>query len=140
MKGLALVGVLAAAAAVPPSSALADWRVGVTLVRADHEDRDYRRESNGAYRYGYDRGWREGSKEGRSDGRRGRDARYWRESDFRDADSGYRHWMGSRAAYRNGYRRGYADGYRREYGAVRPDWRDDDRGRRRERWDDDWRR
>ena len=127
MKRLAMVGVLAvAAAAALPAESRADVRVGVVVVRADH------RGSSSAQRYGYDRGWKEGAREGRSDARRGRDARYWREGDFRDADSGYRHWMGPHSAYVNGYRQGYAAGYRHEYAASRPGWRD-----RRDRRDDE---
>jgi hypothetical protein len=91
--------------------------------RGDYaRDRDYGREGP-AFRYGFDRGWREGSEEGGKDGRRGKDPRYWRESEFRDADRGYKRWMGPRRDYSSGFREGYRDGYRRAYAASRPGWR-----------------
>jgi hypothetical protein len=73
---------------------------------------------------GYDRGWREGSEEGHRDGRRSRDPRFWREGDYRDADDGYKRWMGPRWDYSAGFRQGYEAGYRRAYAAARPGWRD----------------
>ncbi len=135
MKGLAMAGILAAAAFVAlPQEARADWRLKVTVgsdgagpVLGYAADRDWR--GGPAFRYGYDRGWREGSEEGHKDGRRRRDPRYWREGDFRDGDAGYKHWMGPRPEYVRGYREGYAAGYRRAYSAARPAWRDGDRDR-----------
>ncbi len=137
MKGLAMAGILAAAAVVAlPQQARAGLRVRVTVGNGWHSagpvlgyasDRDWR--GGPAFRYGYDRGWREGSEEGHKDGRRRRDPRYWREGDFRDGDSGYKHWMGPRPEYVRGYRDGYAAGYRRAYTAARPGWRDYDRDR-----------
>jgi hypothetical protein len=128
MKELAMAGILAAAAALAlPAETRADWRVGVAIGRSDREfrgPRDGWRGGDSAARYGYDRGWREGSREGRRDGRRSRDPRYWREGDFRDADDGFKRWMGSRREYMRGYRDGYSQGYRRAYASARPGWRD----------------
>ena len=142
MKRLAMAGVLAAAAwATLPVEANAGWGIGV-VIGGDH-GRGPRYEERGgqAARYGYDRGWREGSEEGHRDGRNRRDARFWRDDDFRDADNGYRRWMGPRREYAAGYRRGFAAGYRRAYAASRPGGRygdrdrDDRRYRDRDRWD-----
>lgn len=88
-----------------------------------------------AFRYGYDRGWREGAEEGRHDARKRRDPRYWREREFRDADRGYKRWMGPRWDYAAGFRRGYEEGYRRAYAASRPG-RYDRRYDRRRPYDD----
>jgi hypothetical protein len=93
-----------------------------------------------AFRYGYDRGWREGSEEGHRDGRKRRDPRFWREGEYRDADRGYRRWMGPRWDYEGGFREGYEAGYRRAYAATRPGWRDRGRGRDRDRYGDGYRR
>jgi hypothetical protein len=132
MKRLTMAGVLAlaAVAALPLPARAADWR-----------------DASSAFRYGYDRGWRDGTEEGHRDGRRARDPRYWREDDFRDADSAYRRWMGPRVDYVKGYREGYGKGYRRAYAAARPEWRDRDwdrdrgsdrdRDDQRRRWSDD---
>jgi hypothetical protein len=160
MKRLAMAGVVAVAAvmALPLESRAADWGVRVALGRDDrewHGPRGDWRGADPAFRHGYDRGWRNGTDEGHTDGRRSRDPRFWREDDFRDADSGYKRWMGPRSDFVRGYREGYATGYRRAYAAARPGWRDRgwdrDRGRSddRGRWndggawrkrDDDWRR
>jgi len=108
---------------------------GTGLAGEARADRDYRGGYDGryeergyggqgaAFRYGYDRGWREGSEEGHNDARRSRDPRYWREGEFRDADRGYKGWMGPRWDYSNGFRDGYRAGYRRAYASARPDWR-----------------
>jgi hypothetical protein len=118
--------VLAGAAAVLPAEPRADWR-GPSGARVDF-GRGFR--SGGpAFRYGYDRGWREGSDEGHRDGRRRRDPRYWREGEYRDADRGYKRWMGPRWDYAAGFREGYEAGYRRAYAAVCPGGRDRGRGR-----------
>jgi len=126
--------VVAGAIAAVPADSHADWRVSVG-VRADygHGIRD----GGPAFRYGYDRGWREGSEEGHNDGRRSRDPRFWREGEYRDADRGYKRWMGPRWDYAAGFREGYQAGYRRAYAAARPGWRerDRDRGRGRDRWE-----
>ena len=142
----AAVAVMALAAAAAASEARADWRVGgIVVIRGgyDHGYRgggyDGRHREGPAYRYGFDRGWREGSDEGYRDGRRNHDPRYWREGEFRDADRGYRGWMGPRWDYQNGFRSGYRAGYRRAFAAACPSWRGrcerygwgdaDDRGR-----------
>src|SRR5512141_2834374 len=123
-----------AAAAGLASEARADWRVGGVVVIRSDRDGDYRGGRDGrydrgncrqgpAFRYGFDRGWREGSDEGYRDGRRAQDPRYWREGEFRDADRGYKGWMGARWDYSNGFREGYRAGYRRAYASARPRWR-----------------
>jgi hypothetical protein len=123
MKRLWIVGLLVTgAAAVTPAPARADWRVTLSV---SHE-----RGTGPAFRYGYDRGWREGSDEGYRDGRRSRDPRFWRDSEYRNGDCGYKRWMGPRWDYVAGFRQGYAAGYRRAFAAARPGWRD--RGRDRE--------
>jgi hypothetical protein len=146
MKRFWIVGmVVAGAMAARPGESRADWRVSLGVnVDYDHGPRD----GGPAFRYGYDRGWREGSEEGHSDGRRSRDPRYWRGGEYRDADRGYKRWMGPRWEYAAGFREGYQAGYRRAYAAARPGWRDHDRYRSddwyrrddRYRRDDDWRR
>ncbi len=149
----AAVAVMALAAAAAASEARADWRVGGIVVIRSGDDHGYRgghdgrRREGPAYRYGFDRGWREGSDEGYRDGRRNRDPRYWREGEFRDADRGYKGWMGPRWDYQNGFRAGYRAGYRRAFAAACPSWRGrwdrfgwgdaDDRGRYDERPRDD---
>jgi len=134
MKRLLVAGMLVAgAAAVWPQASAADWRGGAPLVMSH----DYgSRRAGPAFRYGYDRGWREGSEEGHRDGRRRRDARFWRDDEYRDGDRGYKGWMGPRWDYAAGFRQGYESGYRRAYAAARPAGRG--------RWDDrrsdhDWR-
>ena len=66
-------------------------------------------------RYGYDRGNREGASDGYRDGERGHRFELYREGDYRDADKGYKGWMGPRWEYAHGYRRGFEEGYRRAY-------------------------
>jgi hypothetical protein len=141
MKRFWIAGlVVAGAIAAMPAEARADWRVSVG-VGADYGRGP--RDGGPAFRYGYDRGWREGSEEGHNDGRRRRDPRFWREGEFRDADRGYKRWMGPRWDYAAGFREGYQAGYRRAYAAARPDrrGRDRDRGEReRYQYDDRYRR
>ena len=131
MKRLVIAGLLVAgAAAAWPQAAAADGRVAVGFgVSYDRGPRG----AGPAFRYGYDRGWREGSEEGHRDGRRCRDARFWRDGEYRGGDRGYKRWMGPRWDYTAGFRAGYEAGYRRAYAASRPRWRDHGR----ERWDDD---
>ncbi len=138
MRALAMAGILAAAAAsiLAPEARAADFSVRVVIAGGRPAERAPRgdwRDTGPAFRYGYDRGWRDGTAEGHRDGRRARAPRYWREDDFRDADAGYRRWMGPRHEYVTGYRRGYESGYRRAYAAARPEWRDRDGGRHAER-------
>jgi hypothetical protein len=140
MKRLWMAGLLVAgAAAVLPAEARADWHVTVG-VGADYGPR----RGGPAFRHGYDRGWREGSEEGHRDGRGSHDRSFWREGEYRDADSGYKRWMGPRWDYQAGFREGYEAGYRRAYAAARPGWHGNDRDRYRSddryRRDDDWRR
>jgi len=130
---VAVVAATVAIAAAVANDARADWHVGGVVVVRNDRDGGYRGGDAGryddryrgapAYRYGFDRGWREGSEEGRNDGRRGHDPRYWRESEFRDADRGYKGWMGPRWDYSNGFRAGYRAGYRRAFASARPGWR-----------------
>ena len=139
MKELAMAGILAAATVVAlPAETRADWRVGIVIGQGDRDYREARdgwRGGTSAARYGYDRGWRDGSREGNRDGYRSRDPRYWREGDFRDADDGYKRWMGPRREYMRAYRDGYAQGYRRAYAAARPSR---DRGYARNRYPRDY--
>lgn len=132
MKRLALAGVvMVAGIAAAPNARAGDLRFSGGIVINAGGDRgydDHWRGGNQAFRYGYDRGWRDGSDEGNHDGRKHRDPRYWREGEFRDADRGYKGWMGPRWDYTRGFREGYAAGYRRAYAASRP-WQD------RDRWD-----
>ena len=46
-----------------------------------------------------------------------------RDGDFRDADDGYKGWMGSRHVYASGFQRGFAEGYRRAFEQGRRDRR-----------------
>ena len=129
MKRLLVAGMLVAgAAAVWPQASAADWRGGVGLEVSRERGL---RGAGPAFRYGYDRGWREGSEEGHRDGRRRRDARFWRDDEYRDGDRGYKGWMGPRWDYAAGFRQGYESGYRRAYAAARPGGRGrgDDRDR-----------
>jgi hypothetical protein len=96
----------------------------------------------GADRYGYDRGYREGAEKGFKAGRRGKRFEFWRDGDYRDADDGYKRWMGPRWAYEDAFRRGYEAGYRRGYSNGLRErggrWYDHDRdGYDRDRWDRD---
>jgi hypothetical protein len=135
----AAIAVMALAATAVASEARAGLRIGGVVVIRTDRDHGGRYREGPAYRYGFDRGWREGSDEGYKDGRRGHDPRYWREGEFRDADRGYRGWMGPRWDYQNGFRAGYRGGYRRAFAAACPSWRGrwerygwgdaDDRGR-----------
>lgn len=135
MKELAMAGLLAAAALVAlPAETRADWRFGGGVVVGRDE---WRGRDGNAFRYGYERGWREGSEEGHNDGRKNRDPRFWRDSDYRDGDEGYKRWMGPKYEYVAGFRRGYESGYRKAYASARPRWRDSDRWGREPRRD--WR-
>ena len=127
MKRLAMAGVLmVAGAAALPTNAQAGVRVSGGVVITVRDDRGYgdSRGGGAAFRYGYDRGWREGSDEGYRDGRRNRDPHYWRDGDFRNADRGYKGWMGARWEYTRGFRDGFESGYRRAYASARPSWND----------------
>ncbi len=143
MKRLAMAATVAmAATALPLTASAADFGVRVVIGGGDGVLVGDWRGARSAFRYGYDRGWREGTEEGHRDGSRLRDRRFWRDDDFRDADAGYRFWMGRRDDYVRGFRDGYATGYRRAYAAARPGWgdRDWERDRRDRRdWDRrDW--
>lgn len=138
---LVLAGLLTA-----PAVARADTHVGIGIVVGGGH-----RDSRGAFQAGFDRGRAEGAERGYRDGRRGRVANFWHDSAYRDADRGYRGWMGPRWDYEAGYRRGFEAGYRQACASARQGWRDgrwdrDDRYRGDERIyeeprrDDDWRR
>jgi hypothetical protein len=127
MAGVLGVGMIAAL----PAEARADVRVAVGIVIGGHDERGPRHsprrawhDTGPAWRYGYDRGWRDGSEDGHEDARKRRGADPGRHGDFRDADNGYKRWMGSRREFSDGYREGFAAGYRRAYVAARPSWRD----------------
>jgi hypothetical protein len=99
-----------------------------TYVAAGNGSRD-------ASRYGYERGQREGTERGYDDGRKGRRFDIVRDADYRDADDGYKGWMGSRRAYADAFQRGFAEGYRRSFERGREDRRN--RDDRRRGYDDD---
>lgn len=142
-------GVLASTAtwALPaPSTAGVRVNVGISVAAPAYGYRDgrygYDRGSRDAGRYGYERGLREGTSEGYKDGRKGRRFDYARDGDYRDADDGYKGWMGPRQVYARGFRRGFEEGYRRAYEQGRRERRDDrgydyDRNRDRDRYDRD---
>jgi len=91
----------------------ADVRVAVGIrIGPDHPDYRYYR---GTFRYGFDRGFDEGLREGERDARRHERFEFRDEGRFRDADRGYKGWMGPRFQYERGYRSGFADGYARAY-------------------------
>ncbi len=123
-----------------PAAAKAETHVGIGIVVGGRYD------SRDAFRYGLERGRREGAEHGYRDGRRNRGFDFWRDSEYRDGDRGYKRWMGPRWDYAAGYRQGYAAGYRQAYASARPGWRDrndrdrdDDRYRGDRRYDRDWR-
>ena len=87
-----------------------------------------------ASRFGFDRGYREGAENGYEDGRKGRRFEMRDDGDYRDADDGYKGWMGHRREYERSFRRGFETGYRRAYGEGARDRRD-----RRYRYDNQWR-
>jgi hypothetical protein len=125
-------GVLVLAGLVgAPAVARADTHVGIGIVfSGDHGYRD----SRSAFQYGLERGRSEGAERGYRDGRRCNDASFWRDSAYRDADRGYRGWMGPRWDYEAGYRRGFEGAYRQAYASARPGWRDHRDG---DRWNRD---
>ena len=146
MKAMVVgLGLLVSASTLAvPQQAAAGVRVDVGIGLMGRPlyvgDNGYR--SRDAGRYGFERGHREGTDQGYEDGRKGRRFDYVRDGDYRDADDGYKGWMGSRHAYANGFQRGFAEGYRRAFEQGRRDRRGrddrrgyDDRDRRdRNRW------
>lgn len=151
MKGTWMAaGVLAVAGvAALPAESRADTRIGIGIFVG----RDSRYGHPDTFRLGYERGYREGTEHGYKDGRRGKSFNFRHDGDYRDADEGYKGWMGPRWEYANGFRRGYEEGYRRSFsngraeGDARYRYRDrDDRyGRDRDRIiyeerDREWRR
>ena len=96
-----------------PGASTADVRVGVGI----HVGSDgwYGQRYRDTFRYGYDRGLQEGLHEGEKDARRDERFSFWDEGRYRDADRGYKGWMGPRREYANGYERGFEEGYRRAY-------------------------
>lgn len=128
----ALASVLAAAGMLAlPAESQAGVRVAIGVqVGSPYYYRSYR--DTDAYRLGYDRGYQEGYNHGARDGHRDRDYNFWHDKRYRNADAGYKGWMGPRFEYQNGFRAGYEAGYRRSYARF-----DDDRYRRYR--DDDWR-
>jgi hypothetical protein len=137
--GLALAAVLPMLAV--PSSAETSVRIGVGITigrppRAAYGyGYGYGRPHADTFRYGYDRGRHEGNRDGFKDGERGHRFELYREGDYRDADKGYKGWMGPRYEYARGYQRGYEEGYRQGFrqGRERCDRRHDH-----DRYDDDW--
>jgi hypothetical protein len=137
MKRLAMAGVLMMAGALAlPTNAQAGVHVtGGVVIKVDERGYGDARGGNAAFRYGYDRGWRDGSSEGYRDGRSSRRPRYLREGEFRNADRGYKGWMGARWEYTRGFREGFESGYRRAFASARPSWNE----RNRDRWGHDGR-
>lgn len=143
--GLGLL-VSASTLAVPErASAAVRVDIGIGLVGRPLYVGDNGYRSRDAGRYGFERGYREGTDQGYQDGRQGRRFSFVRDNDFRDADDGFKGWMGSRHVYANGFQRGFADGYRRAFDQGRRDRRGrdqggrgysdrDDRGHDRDRW------
>ena len=102
--------------ASPPSEAGVQIGVGVVIGGPGHSGyAGAGTDRYGADRYGYDRGHREGTENGFKAGRHGKRFEFWRNGDYRDADIGYKGWMGPRWAYSDAFRRGYEAGYRRGY-------------------------
>ena len=97
-----------------PANAEIHVGVGIALGRPAYRQ-GYGHGRVDTARYGYDRGYREGASDGYRDGERGHRFELYREGDYRDADQGYKRWMGPRWEYANGYRRGFEEGYRRAY-------------------------
>ena len=99
-----------------PSPAGAEVHLGLRIVvdeRAPRYPYGYGRVDSP--RYGYERGRTEGASNGYKDGQKGRRFDVDRDDDYRDADDGYKGWMGPRHEYARGFRRGYSEGYRRGY-------------------------
>ena len=65
---------------------------------------------------GFTEGLNRGVRAGEEDARRGQSYNFTDESDFRNADAGYRSQYGPRDRYRDEFRRGYESGYRSGYG------------------------
>ena len=119
-------GFAAAVAVLPliasPADA-ADVRVGVGSTIGSTGPRyaaqgygySYGRRPVDTQRYGFDRGRDEGARDGFKDGERGRRFELYREGDYRDADKGYKGWMGPRWEYARGYQSGYQQGYRQAF-------------------------
>jgi hypothetical protein len=130
---LGLMATTAAAAVPTEAAAGVNVAVGISVgtpvlaSQAGHGGRD-------ASRFGFDRGYREGAENGYADGRKGRRFEIWHDGDYRDADDGFKGWMGSRREYERSFRRGFETGYRRAFAEGARDRRD-----RRERYDQDWR-
>lgn len=133
-------GVLATAGvAAVPAESRADTRIGIGIVLGS----GYRSGHPDTFRLGSERGYKEGAEQGYKDGRRGKAFNFWHDGDYRDADEGYKGWMGPRWEYANGFRRGYEEAYRRSFATGRaecdPRYRYRDRIIYEER-DRDWRR
>jgi hypothetical protein len=107
---LTTAGVIATMMLAGSAPARADVRVGVG-IQIGPGYRAY----PGTFRYGYDRGVDEGYREGERDARRHERFAFRDERGYRDADRGYRGWMGPRYEYARGYQRGYEEGYARAY-------------------------
>src|SRR2546425_12814707 len=97
-----------------PAAAKAEPHVGIGIVVGGRYD------SRDAFRYGLERGRREGAEHGYRDGRRNRGFDFWRDSEYRDGDRGYKRWMGPRGDYAAGYRRGVAMAHPQAYAPSRP--------------------
>jgi hypothetical protein len=145
MKVLALALAVVPMVATFPADARADVRVGIGVAFRGSDERGYGYRDTryrDTARYGYDRGFREGTRDGYKDGHKGRRFDVDRDGDYRDADNGYKGWMGPRwefargfrRGYEGGYRQGYQDGWRERHGR---DFRDDDRWRYQREYDRD---
>ncbi len=85
------------------------------LARAQWDDDDYYRRSNGAEarQYGYQNGYRDGVKQGRHEGEKTIPSSVF--PTRARLGRGYRDWMGPIWIYQNAYRDGYRAGFRAGY-------------------------
>jgi hypothetical protein len=100
----------AVATLILPATAGADPQLGVFVQWGS------RARVNAGYNEGYARGIRAGE----DDARRGNRFEMYDESDYRNADRGYRPEFGPRDIYRQEYRRGFEVGYEAGFESVRP--------------------
>src|SRR5437868_4455445 len=98
---------LAAFSMLPSASMAQSFGIGIHLGN----DRGWR----DGDRVAYDRGFEQGTQRGRSDARHNERSSFWRDGNYRSADSGYRREFGPRDRYVESYRRGYEAGYQRSF-------------------------
>lgn len=113
---------LALATLAIPAPAMAGPQLGVIVQWAQ-------RQAVPRVSVGYNEGYARGLRSGEDDARRGNRFEFVDESDYRNADHGYRREYGAREFYRDEYRRGFAVGYEAGYRRVRPGGRFEGGGR-----------